>query len=413
MDGRQGVVPGLRIWRARLTIETFPPDDAHVTRLLRCLVEQADGHAFVLMAPTGKVMWCNRGAELVLSIAKDDFVGRTGQEIFTDHDRAAGLDGLELAIAKADALAEDDRWHVRADGSTFWSSGLLQPLKDASTGELLGFGKIFRDRTDVKTLVELLEKQVEKARLSAERKDHAITKLSHELRNVIGGLRGAVDLLEHKFADEQRRLKFHMLMQQQLAVIDQLTQDLLEVQRAGRGKITLHLESLVLQQEARNLIASVEPRLLAHRLTLQLLAPPADLIVCGDRVRLHQILGNLLDNAIKYTPPEGRIWVKLNADDKAALIHVEDTGRGIPPDKLSSIFELFTQVDADASAGGLGVGLALVRELVSMHGGSVQAASKGLGQGSQFTVRLPLAGVAAAGAGVTASTVHREPSGSR
>lgn len=371
---------------------TTPPDDAQVTRLLRRLVEQADEHAFILITPTGEIMWCNRGAELILAVRREDFIGQPSSEIFTDEDRAAGLDGLELAIARADATAEDDRWHIRADGSRFWSSGALLPIKDEA-GALLGFGKILRDRTDKKTLVELLERQAENARRSDHDKDRALTQLSHELRNVIGGMRGAIDLLEHSLDDEQRRLKFQNLMKRQLEVVERLTQDLLDAKRAGSGKIALKLERVVLQHEVRELIASLERRLLAHRVTVQLLAPPADLVVNADRVRLHQIVGNLLDNAIKYTPAEGRIWVKLNADDKAALIHIEDTGRGIPSEMLTSIFELFTQLDAEGSSGGLGVGLALVRELVSLHGGSVQAASRGLGQGSQFTVRLPLAAV--------------------
>ena len=121
----------------------------------------------------------------------------------------------------------------------------------------------------------------------------------------------------------------------------------------------------------------------------QLLAPAADVIVSGDRQRLQQVFGNLVDNAIKYTPPDGRIWIKLTTEDKFAVVHVEDTGVGIPHDMLHHIFELFTQVDPQRSTG-LGVGLALVRELVVLHGGSVQAISKGINEGSEFSVRLPL-----------------------
>src|SRR5690349_11832067 len=104
-------------------------DDAHATRLIRCLIEQATEHAVLLINPSGDIMWCNPGAEHIFGLPRADFVGRPSREIFTDHDRAAGLDGLELAIAGADAIAEDDRWHVRADGSRFWSSGALLPLR--------------------------------------------------------------------------------------------------------------------------------------------------------------------------------------------------------------------------------------------------------------------------------------------
>jgi signal transduction histidine kinase len=112
--------------------------------------------------------------------------------------------------------------------------------------------------------------------------------------------------------------------------------------------------------------------------------------------RLHQIFSNLIGNAVKYTPPGGRIWVKATIEDQDAVIHVEDTGRGIPPEMLTRIFELFTQVDGNAN-GGLGIGLALVHEFVQLHGGSVQAVSKGIGLGSEFAVRLPMAAPRAIG----------------
>ncbi len=110
----------------------------------------------------------------------------------------------------------------------------------------------------------------------------------------------------------------------------------------------------------------------------------------ADPARLFQVFTNLIENAIKYTPPRGRIWVKATFDDRDAVVHVEDTGKGIASDMLPRVFEMFTQVDAEVSGGGLGIGLALVSELVRLHGGSVQAVSLGLGRGSEFTVRLPL-----------------------
>jgi PAS domain S-box-containing protein len=371
-----------------------PPNipDEHVTQLLRSLVEQAQEHAFILLTPTGEIMWCNQGCERMVSTETSALIGRHIHEIFTDRDKSAGIDGLEMAIASADAVSEDDRWHLRADGTRFWSSGALIPIKDKG-GQLLGFGKIIRDRTDQKAQLDLLANQVESAQGIDAEKDRAIVKLTHELRNVIAGVRGAVELLDTPLDNPERRAKFNLLMLKQLAIIERLTQDLLDVKRAASGKIALQVETLVLQNELRDLVQGMNHRLQDARLNLQLLAPPADIVVEADRVRLQQILGNILDNAIKYTPAGGKIWVKATPEDRHAVIHIEDTGRGIPHEMLSNIFELFTQVDARSSAGGLGVGLALVRELVLLHGGSVQAASKGLGEGSEFSVRLPLKSV--------------------
>jgi two-component system CheB/CheR fusion protein len=298
-----------------------------------------------------------------------------------------------MQIAQSEATSEDDRWHVRSDGSAFWSAGVLVPLRGPASGELLGFGKVIRDRTDLKTQLDLQVNQRDQLQARNRNTDHAITKLSHELRNVIAGMRGAVDLLDTPLDDEVRRKRFSQLMQRQLAMIERLTEDLLDVKRAESGKIGLQLEALPLQRELRALLESLERRFQERRMTVNLLAPPADVVVNADARRLQQIFGNLLDNAIKYTPAGGRIWVKITTEDVWAVVHVEDTGRGIPHDKLRDIFELFTQVDAHHSSGGLGVGLALVRELVELHGGSVQAISKGDGEGSEFSVRLPLLNV--------------------
>jgi PAS domain S-box-containing protein len=368
-----------------------PISDTKVVELLCHLVAQATEHAFILLDPDGRILWCNSGAERLLDATSDSIVGRNFHEIFTDEDRASGIDRLELSIASSNAISEDDRWHVRADGSTFWASGALLPLRQPGSGALLGFGKIMRDRTDVKTQLELLRNQYDNLQSSDEGKSRAITKLSHELRNVIAGIRGTVEMLDQPLDNEARRRKFSQLMLRQVAMIERLTEDLLEAKRGQEGKIDLALEPVVLQRELSELLESLGSRLEERRLQLQLLAPPADIIVNADRQRLQQIFGNLIDNAIKYTPVAGRIWVKVTTEDRAAVVHIEDTGRGIPHDMLQRIFELFTQVDTEHSGRGLGVGLALVRELVVLHGGSVNAISKGLGEGSEFTVRLPLA----------------------
>ena len=263
-------------------------------------------------------------------------------------------------------------------------------MVSGSSGELLGFGKVVRDRTDFKTELELRTNQLERMVELDRNRDQAITKWSHELRNVIAGVRGAVEILDKPLYREPVRKKFADLMQRQLAMLERLTEDVLDVKRGEAGKIELTREPLSLQVELRAVIAALEPQLYERQLELQLLAPPANVLVNGDALRLQQIFRNLIDNAIKYTPVGGRIWVKLTTEDKYAVTHVEDTGKGIPHNMLRSIFDLFSQVDPQHSSGGLGVGLALVRELVVLHGGTVQATSKGPDQGSEFSVRLPL-----------------------
>ena len=367
-----------------------------VRDLLNLMVEQAPEHAFILVSPEapGRIMWCNKAAERIFAAAEGSLNDQLFPEIFTERDKSAGIPGLEMEIARSIGVSQDDRWHVRADGSTFWSSGVLLRLVHPDSGEVVAFAKVIRDRTDFKTQLELLGNKNEKLESADRDKDRAITRLSHELRNVIAGMRGSVEILDRPLDDEAVRTKFATLMQRQLGIVERLIEDLLDVKRAGQGGIALKTEQAVVQQELRLAIQRFEPRLAQRRISLELLSPPADIIIDADRVRLQQIFGNLIDNAIKYTPDEGRIWIKATTEDTCAVVHVTDNGRGIPHDMLRAIFELFTQVDTQTSSGGLGVGLALVRELAMLHGGSVQAASNGLGSGSEFTVRLPLVAVA-------------------
>jgi signal transduction histidine kinase len=360
------------------------------------MIEQAPEHACFLVSaePPGKIMWCNKAAERVFSASPGSLDNRPFPEIFTERDQGAGIPQLEMEIARSTGVSQDDRWHVRADGSSFWSSGVLLKLVHPEHGETIAFAKLIRDRTDFKTQLELLTNKNEKIENADRDKDRAITRLSHELRNVIAGMRGSVEILDRPLDDEAVRAKFATLMQRQLSIVERLIEDLLDVKRAGSGGIALNSEELVVQEELRLATQRFEQRVAQRRLSLELLAPPADIVIHADRVRLQQIFGNLLDNAIKYTPDGGRIWIKATTEDTSAVVHFTDNGRGIPHDMLRAIFELFTQVDAQTSHGGLGVGLALVRELVMLHGGSVQAASNGLGTGSEFTVRLPLVAVA-------------------
>lgn len=167
----------------------------------------------------------------------------------------------------------------------------------------------------------------------------------------------------------------------------------MDAERLHSGKLTLLKQRLVLQHSLHTIIESMTQRFESKQVRLECIEPQAPLLVEADPARLQQVFSNLLENAFKYTPEGGRIWITVTAEDKDAVIHFQDTGIGIPPAMLSRIFELFTQVRA-AGAGeqsGLGIGLALVKDLVELHGGSVQARSDGPGEGSVFTVRLPLA----------------------
>jgi two-component system CheB/CheR fusion protein len=360
---------------------------------LRLMAEQSTAHAIILTDPAGCIVWWNAAAESIFSRRCADVVGTPLVELFTQGDRRLGLADLEQRIAASAASAEDDRWHVKADGSQFWATGALIPLRDAS-GRLLGYSKVLRDRTELKEQLEHLRSELEHARDIADSRTATMATLSHELRNLVAAVSQGTRMLRKTQDADRQRLLLDMLEQQAVAV-HRLTEDLFDASGMLLGKLSIQTQPLSLRELVRQAVTAAQPLVDEKALQLELLTPPNDVQINGDATRLYQVLSNLLGNSIKYTPRAGKIWVKVTVEDAEAVVHVQDSGMGIAPHMLSSIFELFTQADSltrsegGADAKGLGVGLALVKEIVALHGGSVQAYSRGIGQGSQFTVRLP------------------------
>ena len=228
------------------------------------------------------------------------------------------------------------------------------------------------------------------AEAESETKDRYIATLSHELRNPLAALNNAVYLLGMEGRKEIAPTL--EMMQRQIAQLTRMVNDLLDVSRETHGKIALQLAPTDLAAVLAQAIETAVPALQAKRLTLTHELAPGPLMVRGDAARLLQVFSNLLDNAAKFTPPGGKVSVSLAREDAEALATVSDNGVGIDPAFLPSMFEAFTQADTslERTTSGLGLGLALARQIVEAHGGRVSATSAGRGQGSRFTVRLPL-----------------------
>lgn len=225
-----------------------------------------------------------------------------------------------------------------------------------------------------------------------QRKTEFLATLAHELRNPLAPLRTAITLLSAKQPEPAEARSLYAMMDRQVTHMVRLIDDLMEVSRITRGKIALRPAPVALDRVMRDAIEVSKPLLVAARQELILDIPPAALTVHGDAVRLTQVFANLLNNASKFTPPEGCIRVSLTADGKYARLQVTDTGVGIPEDKLNSVFDMFAQISdtSRAAQGGLGIGLTLVRSLVELHGGRVSASSPGVDAGTTMTVELPL-----------------------
>ncbi|HYE35156.1 HAMP domain-containing sensor histidine kinase [Methylocaldum sp.] len=224
------------------------------------------------------------------------------------------------------------------------------------------------------------------------RKDEFLAMLAHELRNPLASIRNAVEVLRRLDLQEPRAEWARDVVDRQAAQLTRMVDDLLDVSRITRGKITLRVAPL---NFAAVIVRAIEvnlPLIEAHRLKLIVESELLDIDLDGDEARLTQVLANILNNAAKYSNEGGRIWLSVEIKSGEAAVHVKDEGIGIPPELLPHIFDLFTQGPRtlDRAQGGLGIGLSLVRSLIEMHGGRVEVFSEGEGRGAEFVVWLPL-----------------------
>jgi PAS domain S-box-containing protein len=302
---------------------------------------------------------------------------REGKELSTEQlpMQYAAAHGVEVRNAELE--------HVHPDGAAFTMYGSAAPLFDAA-GKVRGCVAAFLDITERKRIEGQL-------RDADRRKDEFLATLAHELRNPLAPLRNGLELLRRADGDGQRIAEARTVMERQLEQLVHLVDDLLDVSRITRGKVQLRKERVNLADAVRGAVETTRPLIeaSAHKLTVTLPAEP--LYLDADRTRLAQVFSNLLHNAAKYTEPGGHVWLTAERDGGQVVVSVRDTGIGIAAEHLPRLFEMFSQAAPalERSHGGLGIGLSLVRGLVELHGGRVEAQSGGPGKGSEFTVRLP------------------------
>jgi PAS domain S-box-containing protein len=365
----------------------------------RLVFESAREYAIFTVDLERRITRWNPGATRLLGYEGDEIVGRIGDVLFTPEDRADDVPGREVATALRAGRAEDERWHLRKDGSRFWASGLMMPL-ESERGATIGLVKIMRDMTASKRADEEREELLriaQQARAEAESasraKDDFLATLSHELRSPLQAAIGWVTLLRSGNLSPAQRGKAVATLERSIRHQVQLVNDLLDVSRILTGK--LHLETslvdlgLVVEQVREEF--QVEAR--NRGLELSLDASVECGMVLGDAQRLGQIFRNLISNALKFTPSSGRVSISCARDAGSVVVEVADTGQGIAADFLPHVFDRFSQADTSITRqhGGLGLGLGIVRHLVGLHGGTVEAESAGVGLGTAFRVRLPVA----------------------
>jgi len=374
---------------------------------LRLVIENARDYAIFSTDVHRNITSWNSGAERLLGYSESEAMGRPADMIFTPEDRAAGAPDHEANTAMADYGAADERMHVRKDGSRFWANGTLMRMDD-SAGGAIGFVKILRDETQARNARAELQRSQhdllkalaakELARAELERadvaKDRFLAVLSHELRNPLAAVLTASEMLASSAptgAAEQARAV--MLVHRQARTMKLLLDDLLDVSRLAVGRIELRRRDVPLAEVVDSALEAVEAAIQGAGHQLHVHLPTSQTMLHVDPLRVSQVLGNLLGNAIKYTSPGGVITLDVQVAGDEVSMAVSDNGVGIAAERIEQMFELYTQGPKAPHAlnDGLGVGLSLVRTIVALHGGSVEGSSDGLGKGSRFVVRLPAA----------------------
>ncbi|MGZ5007892.1 MAG: PAS domain S-box protein [Methylobacter sp.] len=354
----------------------------HERALLRQVIDAVPSVIFV-KDKEGRFLLGNQALARCYGTNVENLIGMTNEDVNPHTDEVAQFNREDIEVlstGKTKIIPEEKVTH--ADGTAHWYSTVKIPLFDENDcSHLLG---VATDITERKRAEEAL-------RLTDRRKDEFLAMLAHELRNPLAPIRNAVQLLKMQKSTNSQLTWSTDVIDRQVNHMVRLLDDLLDVARIMQGKIRLEIERFELNDIINNAVETSRPLIESRRqeLTISQNTPPQWLL--GDRVRLAQVLSNLLNNAAKYTNEGGKIMLNVMREDTHAMIEVKDTGIGIAPDILPRIFDLFSQADHSLiySQGGLGIGLTLVRQLVEIHGGTVTAASGGTGQGSTFTVRLP------------------------
>ena len=372
---------------------------------LRLVVENVREYAIFSMGLDRNILSWNSGAERLLGYSESEVLGKPADIVFTEEDRREGAPEAEVQTALAEGRASDDRVHMRKDGSLFWAEGVMMLMRDEE-GRAMGFVKVLRDQTRARDVQQAIERsqaelkqsleETQQARRALEAadaaKDRFLAVLSHELRNPLASIASASELLLMPKLPDSAREKAAEVVQRQGKAMKVLLDELLDVSRLTLGRLNLAKRPVSVTTVVQQALETTRPLVQAagHELVVKL--PPHSVEVDADPLRLAQVVSNLITNAAKYTPEGGRIEVTAEVFTDEVVIQVSDNGIGMEPSQIDRMFDLFSQGErvTGHSNSGLGIGLALARNIIELHGGWIMASSAGPGEGSQLRVGLPL-----------------------
>jgi PAS domain S-box-containing protein len=382
----------------------------------RLLMESVKDYAIFMVDTVGNIVSWNAGAQRIKGYSADEIIGKSLSTFYLPEEVMAGKVERELKIAADIGRYEEEGIRVRKDGSKFYASIVISPMRDASN-KLIGFAKVTRDITERKHAEQklhdanvsldrrvkertaelekanaMLEEQRAQLQLAARMKDEFLLTLSHELRTPLMPMLGWARILKDKHLDPQTASRGIQVIEKSIVLQVKIIEDLLDISRIVSGNLKLDLKPVGLAQVVEAAIDVVRGAAEAKSIHIEFKMPGSVGPVMGDATRLQQVAWNLLSNAVKFTPKGGQITLELRRSESRAVLKVTDTGEGIAPEYLATLFQRFSQADSGTTRrfGGLGIGLSIAKHLVELHGGSISGESAGPGKGSTFTVSLPL-----------------------
>lgn len=362
---------------------------------LRLVAQSTKDYAIIIQDQEGRIVSWNAAAERIFGYTEAELIGKSVEVIFEPADRQESVPANERETAMNEGRADDERWYRTKDGRRIYCSGVVTPIVDTSFN---GFAKIVRDLTTRKLQEDASRDALAKEQAAREQalnanqlKDEFIAVLSHELKHPLNLIGVKAEMLPRLpelrsiAAVREAAGAIRQAVRSQAQIID----DLLDLSRVQTGKLALDISRVDLAAMLASVVDTCERDAGERRITMQLIVPDAPAIALVDRVRCEQILWNLVSNALKFSDANGTITLRLSHEGRMLRVDVSDQGQGIDAHVLPFIFDMYRQGARDRFRGGLGIGLALVKQLAEAHGGRVDATSEGQGHGTTVTVWLP------------------------
>ena len=329
-----------------------------------------------------RYLWVGKHYAEWLGKAPEGIIGRPIEEVIGAPAMAAIRPYIDEVLQGREVRYEE-RVHLKGLGPR-WISAVYTPTFDA-LGQTDGWVAVVIDIDQRKRIEEALKQ-------ADQRKDEFLATLAHELRNPLAPMRNSVEVMKRAAANHELVIQARDTIDRQMAQMERLVEDLLDVSRITHNRLELRKQRVELEKIIHQAVEACRPLIECSEHDIDVIVPPQPIVLDADPARLAQVFGNLINNSCKYTEPKGRIVVSVVREGSDVLVSVKDNGIGIPTEMLPRVFETFIQVDQtlERAHGGLGIGLTLVKQIVEMHGGDVLAKSDGLGKGSEFLVRLPI-----------------------